>query len=515
MPVLRRHMPEPAAQVLVLSISILLLSSVPLRAAVVAPPGFVDELVAGGLSAPTSFAFLPDGRVLVTEQATGAIRLVAGGALAPGSLVVVPGLTTGTERGLLSIAVDPRWPASPYVYAHYTRTGGIMQLVRFTATGDLSNPASTTLALGSLHVVLDGLADAAFNHNGGALRFGPGRLLYFSIGDDATGCAAQDSTSLKGCLLRLDVSALPEGAGGPPPRADLAPAGNPFAGSSNVAARLVYAYGLRNPFRFHVDPVTGLVYVGDVGQNTWEEISELRPGDNAGWPHREGFAWFTYPGCSEPGGAGSGVYTAPIEAYGHGDGVVVISAGVLRRGAGSSWPPAWEGNVFFADYSSGFLRMLAPDAGGWALASVPGQPNATDWATGLTTPVDFLWGPDGQLWWLSQSSGQLRRLRAVGAAAVGSPSPAGRLELTAAPNPSTAGVTFALTLPRAGEMRLTVLDVTGRIVAVADAGWREAGRSIAAWDGRRANGGIAPAGVYLARLELDGASITTRIVRAR
>ena len=110
------------------------------------PTGFVEELVASGLAAPTSFAFLPDGRLVVTEQNTGAIRLVVGSTLVSGALVVVPELSTaGSERGLLSIAVDPGWPVRPYVYVHFSRTGGTLRLMRFTAAGNLADPASTTL----------------------------------------------------------------------------------------------------------------------------------------------------------------------------------------------------------------------------------------------------------------------------------------------------------------------------------------------------------------------------------
>lgn len=475
------------------------------RAAAVTPPGFTDELVVGNLAAPTSFAFLPDGRVLLTEQFTGAIRLVANGSLAPGALAVVPQLTADFERGLLSIAVDPGWPARPYVYVHYTRAGDVMRLARFTASGDLSDAASTALALGDLHVVLDGLADAAFNHNGGALRFGPDGYLYFSVGDDANGCAAQDSTSLRGCLMRLDVGGLPPGPGGPPPRAELVPADNPFAALPDSNARLVFAYGLRNPFRFHIDPATGLVYLGDVGESAWEELDELRPGDNAGWPHREGPALFTNGACPEPGGPWSGAFTRPIASYGHDQGLVVISAGVLRRGPGSAWPATWEGNVFYADYYTGFLRMLAPGPSGWQPAPVGGQPNPSDWATGLAFAVDFLWGPDGDLWWLAQyggaSGGMLRRIRATGGAvAAPEPPPAARLALTVAPNPAGAEARFDLALPEAGPVSLEVLDVQGRRVAVAIGGdWRAAGRHAAAVGTSE----LEP-GVYFARLTFGG-----------
>src|SRR5262245_61440930 len=206
------------------------------------PANFSDQLVASGLNAPTAFAFLPDGRALVTEQFTGAIRMVVGG-VTTGALVTVPSLNgTGPERGLLSIAVDPGWPARPYLYVHHTQVFGTMRLIRFTAKGTLTGSGSTDLTLDSLYQVLTGLPDAAPNHNGGGLRFGPDGKLYFSVGDDAGSCLAQDRTSFCGALYRLDVSNLPGGAGGPPPRSDITPADNPFVGSINSVEKLVYAW---------------------------------------------------------------------------------------------------------------------------------------------------------------------------------------------------------------------------------------------------------------------------------
>jgi glucose/arabinose dehydrogenase len=303
----------------------------PSRADVALPPGFGDHVVVSGLDQPTAFAFLPDGRAVVTEQLTGAIRLVIGGSLSPTPLATVSGLTTdGGERGLLAIAIDPGWPARPYVYVHATVTGSKMRLIRYTATGTLTGATSFDLALGSPYLVLDGLADLASNHNGGALRFGTDGRLYYSLGDDADGCQAQDSTTLHGAVLRLDLSGLPAGAGGPPARTALVPADNPWSGGANVNARLEWAYGLRNPFRFVVDSASGLLYLSDVGENTWEELDEITSGFNGGWPFREGPAIYTGASCSEPGGVGTGAYDPPIDSYDHGEGVVIIAAAVIR-----------------------------------------------------------------------------------------------------------------------------------------------------------------------------------------
>src|SRR5437868_2578381 len=126
---------------------------------------------------------------------------------------------------------------------------GVLQLLRFTSTGTMTSPTSFDLALGDEYLVLDGITDLNQVHNGGALRFAPDGRLFYSVGDDYDACSAQDSTSLKGALLHLDVRALPAGPGGPPPLASLICPDNPWAAGPDSSAALVWAYGLRNPFR--------------------------------------------------------------------------------------------------------------------------------------------------------------------------------------------------------------------------------------------------------------------------
>ncbi|NOT34772.1 MAG: T9SS type A sorting domain-containing protein [Candidatus Eisenbacteria bacterium] len=495
------------------------------NAVVLLPTGFNDQaVVSTGLAEPTSFAFLPDGRVLVSEQRTGGIRLIANNLLVPGAIgTVASNSSAANERGLLSIAVDPGWPARPYVYVHHSQTGSVLRVVRFTATGTLTDPTSTNLSLGSQYTVIGSLRDVASNHNGGALRFGTDNMLYLSLGDDASACMAQDSTRLLGVVLRLDVGQLPTGAGGPPSRALITPIDNPFVALPDTNARLVHSYGFRNPFRFQIDRESGNLYVSDVGEGTWEEISEIKSGDNAGWPHREGPVVLGNIGCPEPGGSGTGDYVPPIDSYDHGDGVVIIAAGMYRSALHSpAWPAAWNGNVFYADYYNGFMRMLHKTGSNWARTPAAGQPDPQFWALGLTNPVDFQWGPDGHLWWLGQfgsgggsTSGSLHRIVATAAVAV-SPTPvAARLSLAAAPNPTRGDVTLTFSLPQAGNARLWVHDLAGRRVAVLFEGARSAGSERVTWNGRDANGSAVPAGLYFARLEMGDERVSTRVMRVK
>lgn len=486
----------------------LLLAAVSPSLAADLPTDFSDQLVATGLSAPTSLAFLPDGRALVTEQQTGAIRMVVGGAVT-GALTTVPSLNTvGLERGLLSVAVDPDWPARPYVYVHYTHTAGQIRLVRFTGVGTLTGGASTHLSLDSLHVLL-AVPDLTEYHNGGSLRFGPDRMLYLSLGEDASPCGAQDITTHQGCVLRMDVRGLPGGAGGPPDPGLLAPLDNPFATDLNPLAKLKYAFGLRNPYRFQIDRKTGTLYVGDVGENLWEELDEIVAGENGGWPFREG-PETTATGCAP---LANPIYDPPIDSYDHSEGAVIISAGIVRRAFGSwGWPSHYEGSLFYGDFFYGWLRMLRSDGNGWSRAIEPGQ-SGDYWATGLNLPSDFQWGPDGHLWWLSWGDGQLRRIVYTGTIGVDPPGAPPRLVLAAKPNPTYGAVELAFDLPVAGNVRVGVYDLAGRRVAMLADAWCGAGHHALRWDGRDASGRIAPSGIYVVRLEAGGDVVTARLAR--
>src|SRR5262245_25869217 len=165
-------------------------------------------------------------------------------------MVTVPNVnTTGGEQGLLGIAVDPGWPARPYLYVHYDRIGNQINLSRYTVGGDLSFTGNGALTIdpATRFDILTDIPDNATNHNGGTLRFGPDGMLYNSEGDDATGCPALDLTVLNGKILRLDISALPAGGGGPPAKSLITPADNPFVANANANAKLVGYSGLRNP----------------------------------------------------------------------------------------------------------------------------------------------------------------------------------------------------------------------------------------------------------------------------
>lgn len=394
-------------------------------AAVSLPAGFTDQIIVQGLDQPVGIAFLPDGRLLVIEQRSAAVRLIVGGQLSPNNpILTVPSVnSSGNERGLLGIAVDPAFPSRPYIYVYFSHAGTNTNYISmFTVTGDVGDPTSGNLTVSpaSQFNLITDIPDAASNHNGGTLRFGPDGLLYVSSGDDATPCSAQDSTDLRGCILRLKVSGMPLAGSGPPAKSLLVPPGNPYPGPTDNA-RLNYCIGLRNPFRFSIDRATGDLFIADVGQNIWEEADWSQTGhENFGWPFREGPAVQTVGGCTEPGGSGNATYDSPMAYYNRSTFTASIIAGGLYRGVNGSeltFPTSYDGDFFYLDYYQGWLRRLKRSGSTWSIAPPePGQPDVTNWATGLPSASDFLVGPDGALYYVSQftafqpNSGSVHRI---------------------------------------------------------------------------------------------------------
>jgi glucose/arabinose dehydrogenase len=500
------------------------------------PTGFHEEIIVDGLDEPTGFAFLPDGRALVVEQRTAKVRLVVAGQIAATDpVVVVPNVEAADqEEGLLGIAVDPGWPQRPYIYVHYNYglTPNI-RISRFTCTGSLDNPIAQNLVAdpASRYDILTDIPDDDVNHNGGTVRFGTDGMLYVSIGDDYAECAAQDTSALLGRILRLDVSGLPSGAGGPPAKSLLVPPGNPFSGPTDDA-RLTWAFGLRNPFRFQVDRANGQLFIGDVGLSSYEEIDWAdAPGRDFGWPYLEGPVAGPVASCP---GITPGTYTLPIVAFDRSielGPAAIVSVGVYRRPAvptGATFPLSYVGDYFYADYYHSYIRRLHFDGSSWQPAApVPGQPDATNWALGYDACTDFAQAADGSLWSLHQFnnrydpvSGHLRRIVPDGAptAVRGAGPPAGaRFQLAPPqPNPASGTVTLAFDLARPERVDLAVRDLQGRRVRALLAGTElPGGHHAAIWDGRDEAGRAAPAGVYFVELAAGGERTARRVAVAR
>lgn len=476
------------------------------------PSGFTDELVIGGMGLPVGIAFVPDGRLLVVEQKTANVRLVVNGAFAATDplLHVDDVQIAGNEQGLLGVAVDPAWPARPYIYLHYDYAPQArIRISRYTAAGDLdfTGNGGLTVDPATRHDILTDIPDNAGNHNGGTLRFGPDSMLYVSLGDDASGCFAQDLTVLAGKILRLDVSGLPAGAGGPPVKSAITPADNPYVANPNANAKLVGYFGLRNPFRMGIDAVTGDVVIADVGQNLIEEVNWTQTlGRNFEWPHKEGN---NTTGSICPG-ADVSQFTAPIYTYAHPQGFAVVASVIYRAppGATAPFPAEYEGDIFVSDYYATFLRRLNNDGPSWS---------STTWASGASGVSDWLVGPDGSVYYCRQETGAIRRIRNTDTTGVPPGGGPTAFEFRAPyPSPASGPVALDFVLRGNARVRLEVFDLAGRRVAtVVDGEERGAGLNRESWDTRNEAGHEVGAGVYVARLIAGGESVERRLVVAR
>ena len=378
----------------------------------------------------------------------------------------------------------------------------------YAASGDLADPGSTNLVLGNPYVLLNDLPDQSNVHNGGTLRFGQGRFLYVSLGEDARRCEAQNLAMPLGKILRLDVAAMPGMGIGPPPKSDITPADNPYTGGE--WQRLVLARGLRNPFRFTADPATGNLYIGDVGHVTWEEVNELNAiqdgGANFGWPGFEG-------PVENPIGGASGCSTPPfvsaIALYPNpvADVAAIVCGPRYRIDAHArySFPRAYDGDIFFADFYAGWIRRLRFDAGVWSVAdSVAGQPSALSWASNLGQIVDLQQGPDGALYVMSFINGGvargLHRIVNTLPADVGEET-VGAFRVRSVPNPARPGfgTRFECTFPDARAACVCVYDAAGRLVRTLVPPHTASGDLH--WDGRRADGTPAAPGFYVYEFE--------------
>jgi glucose/arabinose dehydrogenase len=295
------------------------------------------KVIAGGLSEPVDMAAPHDnsGRLLIVER-TGKIRIFSNGQLQPDIFLDVNGLitTTGTEQGLLGMALDPDFNNNGYFYINYTDTHGDTVIARYTRAKD-TNKGSPDSAK-----ILIQVAQPYPNHNGGSVRFGPDGYLYLGLGDGGSAGDpkgnAQNPATLLGKILRIDVkNGDPYGI----------PPGNLF--QDGAGRPEVYAMGLRNPWRIAFDPLNGDLYIGDVGQNLWEEIDILTdnsdPSHNFGWNFFEGN--HPYKGTPPP----NVTLIPPVWEYDHSQGCSV-TGGVVYNGTRL---PGWQGVYLYADYCSG------------------------------------------------------------------------------------------------------------------------------------------------------------------
>jgi glucose/arabinose dehydrogenase len=460
--------------------------------AVMVPPGFVVEsAVSGGaFTVPTGLAFLPDGRMIVIEK-EGSAWMVKNGVRHPTPVWSRPAeVLDFSDRGLLGVAVDPAFPTNRRVYFLYTvdpDSNGVDddalafgRLTRYTmrTSGDTNtvDPASRTILMG-----VDwrrGKLDAGTSHSIGALRWGRDGSLLVSTGEgaefvtldpgglhpaafgptrtdpneDIGAFRAQDITNICGKILRIDPGT---GHGYP---------SNPFVDGDLASARSrVWAYGLRNPFRFGVRPGTGstdpaagqpgALYIGEVGWGTWEEMNVAsQPGQNFGWPCMEGFnphngyqaATPAHNGCGSVGTpTNPSAWRPPASVWHHASPELSVppgETGVASVGgafyADTLYPGAYRGRYFFADYGANWIRVAT-------FSPTHSLIGVADFGTGMNAPVDLQRHPlTGDIHYVSITTGEVRRIRWTGAVG-GNAAPVARAVALPASGPAPLTVQFS------------------------------------------------------------------------
>jgi len=348
-------------------------------------PSFTDSQVASGLTNPTDMELAPDGRLFVAEQA-GRVRIVKPDGTLATFLNISTKVDSSGERGLQALTFDPSFSTNRYVYLQYTKkatstTPVHNRVVRVTANGDkvVSGSEKLIFRLGN---------QTSDHHMGGAIDFGKDGKLYVSTGDNQTPANAQKLTNLFGKMLRINKSGT-------------IPTDNPFYSTASGNNRAIWALGLRNPFKFAVQPGTSTIFINDVGEDAWEEINGGAAGANYGWNIYEGPE-------SDP------QYVDPIFAYGH-DGDIEttgcsITGGAFYNPATPQFPSAYVGDYFFADFCNGWVRSFDPSSG-----------EVSGFAKEIVRPVDLEVSKGGELYYLSRGTsstpGSVGKIRYTGGTA--------------------------------------------------------------------------------------------------
>lgn len=349
--------------------------------------GFTWAPVVSGLNRPLAVVAMPDGQRMLTVEQAGVIRVLQnGGLLADPFLDITSRVGSGgNEQGLLGLALHPDYAKNGFFYINYTNKSGNTVIARYNVSANDPNKADPN----SEKVLLR--QDQPFpNHNGGSMVFGPDGYLYMGLGDGGSAGDphgnGQSTNTLLGKILRIDVN------NGDP---YAIPSGNPFASGGGKPE--IWAYGLRNPWRFSFDRLTGDLYIADVGQNLWEEIDFLPSGTpggtNFGWNYREGK--HSYSG-TPPANL---QLTDPVVDYSHGFGCSVTGGYVYRGQA----LPEFRGIYLFADYCSGRLWGLMRGAdGNW---------QSQELLQAKWNVTSFGQDNNGELYAVDQSSGSILRLQ--------------------------------------------------------------------------------------------------------
>ncbi len=307
------------------------------------PAAYEWAVVVSGLELPVDIQNASDGsgRLFIVEK-RGRILVLQNNQLLPQPFLDIRSEvdSRATEQGLLGLAFHPHYTQNGTFFVYYIDLSGNSVVARFHVSTDDPNRANPASEADLLHV-----NQPYANHNGGSLAFGPDGTLYIGVGDGGSEGdplrTSQDLQTLLGKILRVNVDSGNSYA---------IPPDNPFIGGGGLPE--IWAYGLRNPWRFSFDRLTGNLYIGDVGQDTWEEVdfvpAGMPGGMNFGWSYSEGM----HPYQDQP--PANATFTWPVAEYSHSEGCAV-TGGYIYRGSAL---PEWQGVYFYGDYCSGSVWGL-------------------------------------------------------------------------------------------------------------------------------------------------------------
>ncbi len=479
----------------------------------------IAERVATGLTRPVFVTAPPgDSRLFIVEQ-PGRIRILAGGSLLVRPFLDIETIVddVGNEQGLLGLAFHPDFDTNGYLYVYFTFDPGpgldLSILRRYTVSSD---PDSVDVGSG---VDVLRVAQDFSNHNGGTIAFGQDGYLYWGLGDGGSGGdpnnRAQTGSSLLGKMLRLDVDG--DDFPGNAQRNYAIPPDNPFVGDPDFENE-IWAYGLRNPYRWSFDRLTYDLWIGDVGQGTWEEIDFQKAsspgGENYGWRCWEGNHLYNdTPPCTT-------TVTFPIREYSHAtDGFSCsITGGYVYRG--SELGASWQGTYWYADYCSDQVYSMRYDPDTGAVSELTNRTSELTPDVGSIREVSGF-GEDGfgELYIVDLGSfsppGEVYKILLDPTEAPDVNRPRAEAIGPAFPNPFDAMTRFALRLDDDRDVRVDVYDAAGRHVQRLANGPYPAGDATLRWNGRDHDGNAVPAGVYFVRARVGERVFTQRVTRLR
>jgi len=396
---------------------------------------------------------------------------------------------SGGEMGLLGLAFHPEYETNGYFFVYYSRNSPARTMVARYRVDSLDIDAADP---GSELILLE-VVQPYSNHNGGQISFGPDGFLYIGLGDGgASGDPlghGQNRSTLLGTIARIDVD-NPSGQlnyGIPPD--------NPFAGDTSGYREEIFAYGLRNPWRFSIDSASGRIWAADVGQNRIEEVDIIENGRNYGWRTMEGnLCFIPSTGCDTSG------LTLPIWEYGRGLGNSVTGGYVYRGTA----VPELDGKYIYGDYGSGRIWALTFDG-------VTPPTNEELLPSGLLVS-SFGVDQDNELYILGYSPGRVYKFTASLPTSVAEEinvPHVSRLHQNF-PNPFNPSTDIAYTLSESVHVKIRIFDIQGRLINTLVNENRPAGRQIARWEGTDFSGSQVSSGTYLYQLQANGTPVDTR-----